>query len=211
MRTGKGGNCFARIGVLLAVLLTLTAIPAALTGCAGDPSEKSPGPDAEKTPPSSATEAPVLGSFSERDLDAVILGHTIRVGENESALDVLGPPEYVEQADSCLFDGYDKTYHYSFGDIFTFPSKDAGGNVIDEIYITGEGCTLKGGVAIGSTRADVEAAFGRAYYTDGDSMIVYNTENDSSKNEVLPKLYFVFEQDVTVGIGFCANLYHPEG
>ena len=189
-----------------AVLLT-----AALYGCTGGPSEN-PNETPENTnPPSSGTEAPALGSFSASDLDVVINGHTIKLASDEAALSVLGEPDNVDMADSCLFDGYDKTYHYSFGEIFTFPSASAGVNIIDEIYIMGSGCTLKGGVDIGSTRAEVEAAYGKAYYEDGADMIVYNVENDASKNEVLPKLYFVFENDVTVGIGFCANQYHPEG
>ena len=184
-----------------------------LFGCAGGPSENPGGNTGSTNPPSGTeqTEAPVLGSFSASDLDVVIDGHTIKLASDEEALAALGEADSVDVADSCLFDGYDKTYHYSFGDIFTYPSASAGVNIIDEIYITGTGCTLKGGIDIGSTRAEVEEVYGTAYYTDGDDMIVYNVQNDPAKNEELPKLYFVFENDVTVGIGFCANTYHPEG
>lgn len=205
MKTGTRVKKFLIMSVSAVLLLSV------LFGC----TEKNPTETPENTnPPSSETkppEKPVLGSFSASDLDVVINGQTIKLASDEATLSVLGEPDSVDEAPSCLFkEGYDKTYHYAFGDVFTFPSASAGVNIIDEIYVMGSGCTLKGGIDIGSTRAEAEAAYGTAYYEDGADMIVYNIENDPSKNEVLPKLYFVFENDVIVGIGFCANQYHPE-
>lgn len=186
-------------------VLAALVFAASLAGCTtGDAPAGSTASAAETKAPQSAS-----GSFTAADLDFLYNGKAFKLGGAESALfGLIGEADSVDEAVSCLFDGFDKTYHYGFCDVFTFPAEDGSGNIVDEIYITGDAYLAKDGVKTGSSKSDVEKAYGMAYYMDGDTVMVYNAENDSSKNELLPKLYFVLDGDTVTGIGYCANLYH---
>jgi hypothetical protein len=112
------------------------------------------------------------------------------------------------------FDGDERFYTYDNCVIFTFPAQNGStDNTIDEVYFFGENVPAvgKGVITIGSTFEEVEEAFGMNYFMDGDSMMVFNIENDPEKKDILPKLYFEFTDSKVSGIGYCANLYHAEG
>ena len=118
-------------------------------------------------------------------------------------------PLTVDEAESCLFDGKDITYHYVFGDVFTFPAEDGSGNIVDEIYVTASGAKSKGGLKVGDPRFNVTAVLG-AGIGKGDNMICYTLSGDSSKVDEEKQLYFCFENGVVAGIGLLANLYHVD-
>lgn len=153
--------------------------------------------------------------FFESDLNIVINGKVLKIGGKESTIkDVLGEPVSIDAAESCIFDGDERFYTYDNCVIFTFPAQNGStDNTIDEVYFFGENVPAvgKGVITIGSTFEEVEEAFGMNYFMDGDSMMVFNIENDPEKKDILPKLYFEFTDSKVSGIGYCANLYHAEG
>jgi hypothetical protein len=145
-------------------------------------------------------------------LDITVNGKTLKLGENESRLEeVFGKPLNVEEAVSCMFDGFDKTYTFESCTVFTFPAEDGSGNVIDEVWFSGDNVPeLIKGIGIGSSKADVVKVLGDKYFMQGEAMMVYNAENSAEKYDSLPMLYFMIESDAVTGIGYCANLYHTE-
>ncbi len=167
----------------------------------------------EIVPPASTDTQAQEKGFKASDLDVVVNGKTLKLGDKEASIkEVFGEPNEIYEAESCLFDGFDKTYFYDFCEIFTFPAEDGSGNIVDEIYFYSENAPLvcRGELTVGATKAEVCELFGDKYYMDGESMMVYNAENNAEKNESIPKLYFYLEEGVVAGIGYCANMYHPE-
>lgn len=89
----------------------------------------------------------------------------------------LGDPANYFEAESCAFDGLDKTYTYDGVEIITYPDGD-----VDRIssvrILTGDVATPEG-ITIGSTPEDVTAAYGTEYdelgqqytYEDGDCLL----------------------------------------
>ncbi|MFC1764877.1 hypothetical protein ACFL6U_22755 [Planctomycetota bacterium] len=71
--------------------------------------------------------------------------------------------------------------------------------MIDVIVITSKDFPTSKGITIGSTKANVEAAYGRTYKDEGDT-IVYYQDNDF-ENLKAYQLYFVFKGSV-VEIGY---------
>ena len=119
-------------------------------------------------------------------------------------------PLSVDEAESCLFEGKDVTYHFSFGDVFTFPAEDGSGNIVDEIYVTGKGAASMGGIKVGDPKYYVTAVFGGAYFNNGENMMVYTASGDPARKDVEKQLYFYIEDGVVTGIGLLENLYHAE-
>ncbi|MBR5060475.1 MAG: hypothetical protein IKX06_06860 [Clostridia bacterium] len=115
-------------------------------------------------------------------------------------------PVSTDEAESCLFDGKDITYHYSFGDVFTFPAENGSGNIVDEIYVTGSEVSVKG-IRVGSSRLQITATLGGGSYEDGNRMI-YSMSGDPANKDTEKLLYFYIEDGVVTGIGILANLYH---
>ena len=168
--------------------------------------------------PEEPTEAPAeSGStdFSEADLWLEVSGVKMEVGGKETAfieaLKAAGvEADSVDSISSCMFDGKDNTYHFSFGDVFTFPLT-TDDNTVDEIYGSDESVKTRGGLGVGSSIEEIIAVFGEGYYMDGANLMIYNAEADAAKNESLPKLYFYIENNVATGVGLVANLYHVAG
>ena len=121
-------------------------------------------------------------------------------------------PVATDEAESCMFDGKDVTYHFSFGDVFTFPQESGRpveDNVVDEIYVTSENVTAMDGVKVGDTVAKVKEVFGESFFTDG-SRLIYNKSGSVAGKDTEPCIYFYIEEGVVTGIGLLANLYHVE-
>lgn len=110
---------------------------------------------------------------------------------------------------SCMFaeNGDDVTFHFDFGDVFTFPMVKDQPNVVDEINIFDESVLIYGKVRVGDTFDKLKAELGENFFVvEGD--VVYNAENDPEKKDAIPKLVFYFEGDQISGASIVANLYH---
>lgn len=77
----------------------------------------------------------------------------------------------VEEAPSCLYDGMDKEYSGQDLVLGTHPTGKDGGDLLETILIVdGEWATARG-IAIGSTKEQVIAAYGENFMEDYDQMI----------------------------------------
>lgn len=73
-------------------------------------------------------------------------------------LSALGEPKNYTESPSCAFEGLDKTYYFGSFYLSTYPDKD--GDRISGLWFADDGVSTPEGIAIGSTREEVEAAYG---------------------------------------------------
>lgn len=112
----------------------------------------------------------------------------VRLPMNEefSALrEALGEPTTYFEAQSCAFDGLDKTFTYPGIELVTYPVE--GVDYISDIYFLDESVSTAEGLHIGSTLEEVEAAYGTDHtaddfgfyytYTDGDTQLKFGVED----------------------------------
>jgi len=119
-------------------------------------------------------------------------GYVFKHGTTEIAMNApaaniiaaLGEPQsYSEQA-SCAFTGLDKTYNYGSFVLYTYPLDDV--DYVYSLFLQDDGVATPEGITIGSSKADVEAAYGadsfngtNAYIlTKGQSKLTVMVEND---------------------------------
>lgn len=115
-------------------------------------------------------EAPAAeGSVSENDFAAIVKGITIPLKGDMSVYTAqLGEPDAYGTAKSCTEAGDDKVYTYGGVVIYTYITN--GVDVISLIEITG-GESLSSGIHIGSTKAEVIAAYGSNYTEEGSELL----------------------------------------
>lgn len=138
----------------LFTLLLIAAMVLSLAACGGDNTPKNN--DTPVTP-----NADVIDNVdNETPVYAFVLGDK-RVDVNEDmtlALADLGEPLSYFEAESCAFDGLDKTYTYSGFIITTRPEGEK--DYIQSILLTDDSVTTAKGIYIGSTRDEVIASYG---------------------------------------------------
>lgn len=85
----------------------------------------------------------------------------------------LGEPASYFEAESCAFEGLDKTYTYDGVEVLTYPDGDV--DRISVVRILSDSVSTPEGVTVGSTAEDVTAAYGeggpRYEYEDGDCLL----------------------------------------
>jgi hypothetical protein len=102
----------------------------------------------------------------------------------EPVLKELGEPLDYFEAESCAFQGLDKTYYYSGFELTTYPKDNT--DYISSVYFMDDSVSTAEGIYIGSSVDDVLEAYGEDYtggenayiYTKGDSSLIIITEND---------------------------------
>ena len=124
----------------------------------------------EEQPPKAQEEAPAVeGAVSEGDFAVVVKGVTIPLkGDMSVYAAQLGEPDAFGSAKSCTEAGDDKVYTYGGAVIYTYITN--GVDVISLIEITG-GESLPSGIRIGSTKAEVIAAYGSSYTEEGTELL----------------------------------------
>ena len=111
----------------------------------------------------------------ESDFAADIQGTVVRLDEEINQLmNKLGTPDCFTETVSNPRIGSDKTYTYKGIVVSTNPEN--GKDIVSSIQYYGEEKTLSG-VGIGSTRADIEAAYGIDYTIDPNYIIYTYGEN----------------------------------
>ena len=101
-------------------------------------------------------------------------------------IEALGEPNDYFEAESCAFQGKDKTYYYSGFELSTYP-KDDNTDYILTIYFQDDSVSTPEGICIGSSAEEVIKAYGEEYkggegsytYTLGDTSLIIVTENDT--------------------------------
>ena len=112
-------------------------------------------------------------------------GTNVAIDADMSALlGSLGDPLSYFEAESCAFEGLDKTYTYVDFVVITYP--DGQTDRVSTIRLTADTVSTAEGIEIGNALSDVIAAYGEDYvqdvnsytYTDGNTELMFIIEND---------------------------------
>ena len=104
---------------------------------------------------------------------------TVRIGSDaKTVLDALGTPNQYSESPSCLFDGLDKVYAYGGFRIQTYP--DGAQERIYSVELLDDSVATPEGIAIGSARADVIAAYG-SEMRETASALIYTDAADGTE------------------------------
>ena len=107
-----------------------------------------------------------------------------------AALKEAGMPLQETRADSCLFEGEDKDFAGEEFIIGTLPRGRQGADLLETIMVIAGDYTTSRGIAIGASRAEVEAAYGPPVLLDYDLMIYALLDPEDS-----PQVVFVMDMD----------------
>ena len=182
----------------LAVLLAL-----ALTACKGQAEPTSTPPaaplatppaqttptapqEADPTPPERHGPSPAVTEGSKYTFVYAMGQDSCKLPMNQEFTQLasyLGEPETYFEAESCAFQGLDKTYNYPGFELVTYPID--GVDYISNIYFTDGTVSTAEGIQIGSTLEEMTAAYGEDYtenfgqysYTDGDTQLSFLIED----------------------------------
>lgn len=147
-------------------IAAVAALSLTLTACGGDPATT---PSSSAQPTESTTLSPLPTSYAFQIKDA-----SISIDQDMTeVLDALGEANSYFEAASCAFEGLDKTYTYSGFVITTRPDGDK--DYVNSILLTDDSVTTAEGIYIGSSQADVVAAYGGASVEN--DVIQYTLDN----------------------------------
>ena len=99
----------------------------------------------------------------------------------EPILQALGTPVAYTEETSCAFDGLDKTYYYGSFYMTTYP--DGTDDRVGSVWFADDTIATPEGIAIGSTRAAVEAAYEAESAKGANTFIM--TRGDSTLTLIL--------------------------
>lgn len=170
---------------LLCSLLAL-AMALSLAACGGKGQPGSSGGQTSQPGQSSQSAQP---GQSTQPGGVDVTEYVFRTGDTVVSIDqdmaevlaALGEPKEYFEAESCAFEGMDKTYTYSGFVITTRP--DGEKDYVNSIILSDDSVTTPEGIYIGSAAADVTAAYGESAGAT-DTFLPY-TKGNTSLNFVL--------------------------
>lgn len=123
----------------------------------------------ETTAAESSQAAETTAEASESAKEAEITGFTFVAGDTVIAMNAdvapilegLGEWENYAETTSCAFKGLDKTYSYQGFDLYTYPLN--GKDNVNSVYFVDDTVSTPEGIHIGSTKEEMEAAYGTDY------------------------------------------------
>ncbi len=122
--------------------------------------------------------------------------NNVEIAMNEDTstfIDDLGEEQSYYEAESCAFDGLDKTYTYAGFQLITYPIDDV--DYVSSIVLKDDTVSTPEGICIGDEKSTVEEAYGTDY-EEGNGSYIY-TKGDST-------LQFIFEDDYVTAIIYTA-------
>lgn len=151
----------------------------------------------DATPTASETETGIR-PFSAEDLIIEYQGVTAHLLEDAAPLiSVLGDDYQLSEAESCVYEGMDKTLDYGHSVVYTVPSGDH--DLLDGLDLLDERIVTARGIRVGDSRDAVLAAYGPQAGSESD--LVYNVSGDIEQLAE-PKLTFIMDGDSVVAISF---------
>lgn len=98
-------------------------------------------------------------------------GTKITLGaEAAPIIDALGEPRSYTEEPSCAFDGMDKTYYYGSFYLSTYPMEDK--DYVYNLWFADDGLATDEGIRIGSSRSQVEDAYGKECFNGTNSFML---------------------------------------
>jgi hypothetical protein len=108
-------------------------------------------------------------------------------------IEALGEPVDYFEAASCAFQGLDKIFYYNGFEVGTYPTGDT--DFVSYVDFSDDSVTTDKGIYIGSTAAEVTAAYGEDY-TEQSGSYIYKLGDT--------KLTFIIEDEAVTSITYAA-------
>ncbi len=102
-------------------------------------------------------------------------------GNAEPIIAQLGEPKSYTEEPSCAFEGLDKTYYYGSFYVSTYPLNDK--DYIQSIWFADDSVATEEGIRIGSTKANVEAAYSADAFNGSNAYTI--TKSDTKLTIIL--------------------------
>ena len=178
---------------LLCLLMALGLL-AALAACSNGDSEG--GENTGSGAPESSAPVQTGSTENETGSDSYVFettdGVTVAVNADMAALlEELGEPQSYFEAESCAFEGLDKTYTYPGFTIVTRPEGEQ--DFVESIQLTDDSVSTPEGVFLGQNADEVTAVYGESAGAS-DTLLTY-TKGDT-------ELSFILENGVVVSIEY---------
>lgn len=117
-----------------------------------------------------------------------ISGHSFTYNETVISLNTdaapilaaLGEPKNYTEETSCAYEGLDKTYYYGSFYLTTYPKDET--EYIRSVWFVDDGVATADGIRIGSTKPEVEAAYGRGTF---NGVNAYNIINKNTQLTII--------------------------
>ena len=93
----------------------------------------------------------------------------------------LGEPKSYTEETSCAFEGLDKTYFYGSFYLSTYPMGDK--DFVYSVWFADDSVSTAEGIRIGSTKAQVESAYGAAAFNGSNAFVM--TKGESTLTVIL--------------------------
>ncbi len=93
----------------------------------------------------------------------------------------LGTPKSYTEETSCAFEGLDKTYFYGSFYLSTYPMGDK--DFVYSVWFADDSVSTAEGIRIGSTKAQVESAYGAAAFNGSNAFVM--TKGESTLTVIL--------------------------
>lgn len=122
-----------------------------------------------EAPPVTEPDTAPAAQFSAEDLAFQYNGVSLTVGQDAAGFVAAVPADTMESAPSCYGNGSDVNYYYSNFTLYIWDSE--GKQLTYGIDITGAGLTTSKGIGIGSSLADVTAAYGSGCTVEGPDYV----------------------------------------
>ncbi len=102
----------------------------------------------------------------------------------------LGEPRSYTEAPSCAFEGMDKTYYY--GSFYMTTYTEEGEDKVYTVWFADDGAETAGGICIGSTKAEVEAAYPQGTWCEGQCFVTgrHSTLHIGLENDVVVRIQY---------------------
>ena len=136
------------------------------------PGESNAEAEEETNQKDAGEEEALTGYVFEVDVNGTTVLMTTDV-KMDGILEQLGEPAGYFEAESCAFQGLDKTYTYEHFRIETYPEGET--DRISSIIFLDDIEETQEGISIGMTKEDMENAYGTEYKENG-SMVIYTKD-----------------------------------
>ena len=136
------------------------------------PGESNAEAEEETNQKDAGEEEALTGYVFEVDVNGTTVLMTTDV-KMDGILEQLGEPAAYFEAESCAFQGLDKTYTYEHFRIETYPEGET--DRISSIIFLDDIEETQEGISIGMTKEDMENAYGTEYKENG-SMVIYTKD-----------------------------------
>lgn len=164
------------VKIVVVILISLFAFSIVFAGCA----EKTTSVETTKTLDTSESEDSSQGdNFAFESKGVKIVMHEPAA----AIISQLGKETAYFEAESCAFEGIDKTYSYPGFDLMTYPTDDK--DFVSAVILRDDSVTTPEGLYIGADESEIEALQGTGYKSDKPGVYVY--EKAKSKLQIIVK------------------------